>query len=415
MAILRQLNLSAGVLQSMDEFSKELDRSNTASVKWELIQEVDNPEKWLTTSCYFGEDRTLPMWVADMDFASPKFVQEAIIQRAQHGIYGYTRADEAYLHAVTGWMERRHGWQVKPSWIVVCPGVVPALHMAIRALADSGSKVLVQRPVYYPFFSAVSSNSKEIVSSSLVLCNGVYKMDFDDMEAKLADSDTKLAILCNPHNPVGRVWTVDELLIFGRLCRDHGVTVIADEIHGDLIMAGHKFTPFASLEDFSDFTITCTAPSKTFNLAGLQTSNLLIENAGLRKKVEKVLRDNGLMGVNLFGLTACQAAYDQGEPWLERLLSLFGAHLDYLESFFLKNLPQLKMFRPEGTYLLWFDCRQAESDHMILRKKIMKEAKLFLDDGFIFGDEGRGFQRLNFACPKPVLEEAMSRLQRVFG
>lgn len=399
----------------MNEFEKQINRSGTASIKWELIQAVDNPEKWMDTSCYFGEDRTLPMWVADMDFASPKVVQDALIERAKHGIYGYTRTDETYLEAVTGWMQKRHGWEVNQSWIVTCPGVVPALHMIVRALSASSSKVLVQRPVYYPFFSAVLSNHKEIVSNSLVLDNGTYRMDFDDLEEKLADSDTNLVILCNPHNPVGRVWQKDELLTFGRICKQNGVTVIADEIHGDLIMAGHHFSPFASLEDFSDFTITCTAPSKTFNLAGLQTSNLIIENSTLKRKVEKVLRDNGLMGLNLFGLTACRAAYEAGEPWLEKLLTTLNGHLDYLESYFQLHLPQLNMFRPEGTYLLWFDCRNAEQDHMILRKTIMEEAKIFLDDGFIFGEEGQGFQRLNFACPRSVLEEAMQRLQRVFG
>ncbi len=399
----------------MDEFSKEIDRSNTASVKWDLIQEVDNPEKWLTTSSYFGEDRTLPMWVADMDFASPEVVREALITRAEHGLYGYTRTDDNYLNAVTDWMKKRHGWGVKPSSIVTCPGVVPALHMIIRAFSESGSKVLVQRPVYYPFFSSVAANSKELVSNSLVLENGRYRMDFDDLREKVSDKETNLVILCNPHNPVGRVWTKDELLTFGQICRENDTLVIADEIHGDLIMDGHHFTPFASLEDFSDFTITCTAPSKTFNLAGLQTSNLIIENSTLKRKVEKVLRDNGLIGLNLFGLTACQAAYNHGEPWLNNLLGVLNGHLDYLESFFKQQLPQLKMYRPEGSYLLWFDCREAERDQMKLRKKIMEDAKIFLDDGFVFGDEGKGFQRLNFACPRSVLEEAMHRLQRVFG
>lgn len=399
----------------MDDFSKEIDRAHTASVKWELIQQVDNPEKWLTTSCYFGDDRTLPMWVADMDFKSPQVVRDALIKRAEHGIYGYTRTDELYLEAVTGWMSRRHGWVIDPTSIVPCPGVVPALHMIISALSDKGAKVILQRPVYYPFFSAITANRKTLVSNSLILEKNKYRMNFEELQTQTADPETNLVILCNPHNPVGRVWKKEELLEFGRICRENGVTVIADEIHGDLVMDGHRFIPFASLEDFGDFTITCTAPSKTFNLAGLQTSNLIIENQRLRKKVEKVLCNNGLMGVNLFGLTACRAAYDHGEPWLEQLLATLTGHLDYLEKFFEQNLPDLSLFRPEGTYLLWFDCRRTELDHMVLRKKIMEEARLFLDDGFIFGEEGQGFQRLNFACPRSVLEEAMNRLQTVFG
>lgn len=398
----------------MNEFSAELDRAGTASIKWSLIQEVDDPAKWLTTDTYFGENRTLPMWVADMDFQSPKEVIQALQERVAHGIYGYTMADENYLQSVVGWMKRRHGWEVQPEWIVTTPGVVPALHMLIRGFSDRGSKVLVQRPVYYPFFSAITENKKQIVSNSLVDNGDSYEMDFDDLLNKAKDPETGIIILSNPHNPVGRVWSKEELLQFGHICKENNILVISDEIHGDLIMPGHTFYPFASLEDFSEFTITCTAPSKTFNLAGLQTSNIIIEHGELRRRFQAIIKKNGLMSANLLGLVGCQAAYEYGEPWLERLLQLFNSHLNAMDTYFTQQLPTMKLYRPEGTYLAWFDCRELEQDHMILRRRFMEDAKIFLDDGFIFGREGRGFQRINIACPKTVLDDALERIRKTF-
>ncbi len=383
-------------------------------MKWEQIQDLDDHTKWLRTDCYFGENRTLPMWVADMDFCCPAEVTEALTKRVAHGIFGYSFITPDYLQAVAGWMKRRHGWNIEQNWIVTCPGVVPALHMLVQALSAKTGKVLVQRPVYYPFFSAIEQNGKLLVSNSLQDTGDSYLMDFDDLRQKAGDPQTNLIILCNPHNPVGRVWAKEELLEFGRICRKNGLIVIADEIHGDLIMPGSTFTPFASLEDFGNFTITCTAPSKTFNLAGLQASNIIIENKDLREAFQGILKKNGLSRINLLGMTAGQAAYNHGGAWLERLITYLDGQLDYLEKFFREELPSIKMYRPQGTYLVWLDFRLVENDHLVLRRKFLAEAKLFLDDGFIFGLEGRGFQRLNIACPPSILREAMARIKKTF-
>ncbi len=398
----------------MSEFTTELDRSGTSSIKWSLIQDIENPSQWLKTDDYFGADRTLPMWVADMDFRSPEAVVKAIEDRAKHGVFGYTGTSDSYLNSIVDWMKRRHDWKIKPDWIVTTPGVVPALHMLVQALTENNDNVVIQQPVYYPFFSAIKENGRNLISNSLIVENGNYSMDFEDLEKVTANPQTKLIILCNPHNPVGRVWTVDELLQFGNICRKNNVIVVADEIHGDLVFKRKSFTPFASLEDFGDFTITCTAPSKTFNLAGLQTSNLIIENSALRLSFQKILRCNGLMGGNTFGLVACEAAYNHGEEWLDKLLAVLTSNLDYMEDYFSHHFPSFDLIRPQGTYLAWFDCNRLGLDHKDLRKKFMAEAKIFLDDGSIFGAEGNGFQRINIACPRAILEDAMQRVKNTF-
>lgn len=398
----------------MSDFNTEIDRSNTSSIKWSLIQDIDNPVKWIKTDAYFGADRTLPMWVADMDFRSPEVVVKALEERARHGIFGYTGNSDSYLSSIVNWMKRRHDWDIKSGWIVTTPGVVPALHMLVQALTETSNNVVVQQPVYYPFFSAIKENGRNLVSNSLIYEDGKYLMDFENLDKVTADPQTKLIILCNPHNPVGRVWTVNELLRFGKICEKNNVTVIADEIHGDLVFGQHNFTPFASLEDFSDFTITSTAPSKTFNLAGLQTSNIIIENSALRRSLQRILQCNGLMGGNTFGLVACEVAYDHGEDWLDNLLYVLTSNLDYMEEYFAQHFPSFDLIRPEGTYLAWFDCNRLELDHKDLRKKFMADAKIFLDDGSIFGREGDGFQRINIACPRSILEEAMQRIKKTF-
>ncbi len=351
------------------------------------------------------------MWVADMDFPSPEPVVKALQERAQHGIFGYTQPDQAYLSAVTGWMKKRHGWHVEDSWIVTTQGVVPALHMLVKALTQPGDKVLIQRPVYYPFFSAIEKNACRIISNSLVLTDGQYHMDYDDLEAKTADPDVKVAILCNPHNPVGRVWTREELQRFGHICLRNHVRVISDEIHGDLVYPGVTFSPFAVADSaFQENSVVCTAPSKTFNLAGLQTSNIFIPDKKNRQKFKESLLANGLFGLNPFGMTACRVAYEEGEPWLEDLLNYLKNNLDALINFFEREIPEIRVIHPQGTYLVWFDCRSLGLDKHQLRNLFLNQARVFLDEGSLFGPEGDGFERINIACPRSLLMEALGRI-----
>ena len=394
-----------------NKFDIEIDRRHTGAVKWEYALNPEDPSQKSRTDTCFGSNRTLPMWVADMDFQSPEPVVEALQERARHGIFGYTQPDQAYLDAVTSWMKKRHGWRVEESWIVTTQGVVPALHLLVRALAQPGDKVLIQRPVYYPFFSAIEKNGCRIVSNSLVLSDGQYYMDFDDLENKTADPDVKLAILCSPHNPVGRVWTREELQRFGNICQRNHVQVIADEIHGDLVYPGLDFCPFAMADSaFQKTSIVCTAPSKTFNLAGLQTSNIFIADKKIRQKFEQSLRANGLSGLNPFGMTACRVAYEQGAPWLRDLLQYLKNNLHTLNDVFESNIPEIKVIQPQGTYLVWFDCRSLNLDNHQLRNLFLNQARVFLDDGSLFGPEGDGFQRINIACPQSLLMEALGRI-----
>ena len=394
-----------------NDFDIEIDRRYTGSVKWEFAIDSEDPSQKSRTDACFGSNRVLPMWVADMDFPSPEPVIKALQKRAQHGIFGYTQPDQAYLEAVTGWMKKRHGWHVEESWIVTTQGVVPALHLLVRALTQPGDKILIQRPVYYPFFSAIEKNGCRIVSNSLVMTDGQYRMDYDDLETKAADPDVKLAILCSPHNPVGRVWTREEIQRFGHICLRNHVRVISDEIHGDLVYPGVTFSPFAVADSaFQENTVVCTAPSKTFNLAGLQTSNIFIPDTKIRQKFKESLLANGLSGLNPFGMTACRVAYEEGEPWLEDLLHYLKANLDALVNFFESEIPEIKVIHPEGTYLVWFDCRSLGLDKHQLRNLFLDQARVFLDEGNLFGPEGDGFERINIACPRSLLMQGLQRI-----
>lgn len=398
------------------DFDVVVDRRNSNSVKWEFMQSGEDLLTFEHTQRFFGEDRILPMWVADMDFKCPKPVVDALIARVQHGIYGYSAPTEEFYQSVVQWMRRRHGWEISPEWICLTPGVVPALNMLVRAFASSGDRVLIQPPVYYPFYRAIENNGAEVALNPLVYKDGRYRMDFGDLEVLCGDPKVKLAILCNPHNPVGRVWTRDELLKFGEVCIDNHVLVVSDEIHGDLIYDGHTFTPFASLsETFADYSVSCTSPSKTFNLAGLQTSCIIIPNDDLRSMFERILQSNGLFGIGPFGIVALKAAYDHGEEWLLQALEYIEGNLNYLEKYVTEKIPQISVIRPEGTYLVWLDCRRLGLDKWELKQLMLEEAKVYLDEGFIFGSEGEGFERINIACPRPVLVEALDRIRQAVG
>ncbi len=397
-------------------FETEVDRRSTNSVKWEFIQLGEDLLHWERTDRFFGEDRILPMWVADMDFLCPEPVVDALIARAQHGIFGYTAPTHTFYRSVLRWMQRRHGWEIAPEWICTTPGVVPALNMLVRTFVCPGDRVLIQPPVYYPFYGAIENNSAELVINPLVYQDGRYRMDFADLEAKTGDPRVKMAILCNPHNPVGRVWTWEELVRFGKTCIDNDVLIISDEVHGDLIYKGHVFTPFAKISDaFAQNSVTCTAPSKTFNLAGLQTSCIIIPNHDLRSRFERTIQSNGLFGIGTFGVVALQAAYDHGEEWLEQVLEYIEGNLEYLEQYVAEHIPQLTVIRPEGTYLVWLDCRRLQLGKWELKRLMLEEARVYLDEGFIFGPEGEGFERINIACPRAVLVEALDRIRQAIG
>jgi cystathionine beta-lyase len=393
------------------DFDTEADRQGTGSVKWEVIQSSEDPSKWIRTDAYFGENRTLPMWVADMDFHCPEPVLTALEKRARHGIFGYTQPDDDYFDAVTGWMKRRHGWNIETEWIVVTHGVVPALHMLVRSFVEPGKKVLVQRPVYYPFFSAIERNGCQIVSNSLEINANRYRMNFDDLEKKASNPDVQLAILCSPHNPVGRIWSPKELQRFGEICVQNNVLVVSDEIHGDLVFPGKTFTPYAVVnERLMDNAVICTAPSKTFNLAGLQTSNIIIPNKKIRDKFQRALQANGIFGINPFGMVACRTAYNEGEEWLDQLKAYLNGNLVAMMELFNREIPYIPVIEPDGTYLVWFDCRALGFNDEILRDLMLKKARVFLDEGYIFGAEGSGFERINIACPRSVLMEALQRI-----
>ena len=395
------------------DFDREIDRRGTCATKWEFIQREDTALELERTDRFFGEGRTLPMWVADMDFPCPQPVIEALVTRATHGIYGYSSPSEAYIQSVIQWMKRRQGWEIAPESICIAPGVVPALCMLVQAFTHPGEGVLIQPPVYYPFAAAIERNGARVVRNPLILEGGQYRMDFEDLERKAADPQVKMAILCSPHNPVGRVWEAEELRRFAEICRANDVLIISDEIHGDLIYPGRTFTPFAALgKALAEQAVICTAPSKTFNLAGLHMSNIIVPDPRLRQRFQQALLKNGLTGVNPFGLAASTAAYDEGEDWLEQVLEYLDGNLTALRQHLRHHVPQITLIEPQGTYLAWLDCRQLGLSRPALHRLMLERARVYLDEGHIFGEEGEGFERMNIACPRPVLREALDRIQQ---
>ena len=393
-------------------FDAEIDRRGTHSVKWEYIFDNGKPRHTDLADPKYGAERLLPMWVADMDFRAPPAVIEALVARAQHGVFGYTMPGDSYYQAVIDWMARRYGRSVQRDWFVMTPGVVTALNLLVRTFVQPGDKVLVQQPVYHPFFHVIENNGAEIVSNSLVLENGRYHMDFDDLAAKAADPAVKMAILCSPHNPIGRVWSRDELTRFGETCLANDVLVVSDEIHCDLIHPGSAFTSFAAIsEEFNQKSIVCTAPSKTFNLAGLKTSNILVPDPDLRAAFNKTCERAGLMGGNVFGVTAAEAAYTHGEAWLTEAMAYIHDNYRFMAEYLAKNLPQIKVIEPQGTYLVWVDFRALGLDPARRKQLLMEEARVYLDEGEMFGVEGTGFERFNLACPRSILAEALARIK----
>ncbi|TCT15102.1 cystathionine beta-lyase [Melghiribacillus thermohalophilus] len=382
----------------MEQFQQIIDRTGTRSVKWDLREKI------------FKRKDVLPMWVADMDFYTADAVKDAIMKRAEHHIYGYTATDESVAEAIQQWLKKRHGWNIDQQWLTYSPGVVTSLHILVQSLTEQGDQVMIQTPVYPPFYSAVNHHNRTLVKNPLKLVNGRYEIDFEDFEARLKNG-VKLFILCSPHNPVGRVWTKQELRNMAELCIQYGATIVSDEIHGDLIYEGYEHIPVASLSDeISQHVVTCMSPSKTFNLAGLQASYLITREENLKKKIDKGFKKQGMGMLNTFGVTALEAAYLHGEPWLEELLSVLEDHKQYVMDSFHHKTDQIQVIQPEGTYLLWLDCRKMGMGQEKLNQFMIEHARVGLNDGASFGDEGNGFMRMNIACPKKTVEEGVYRI-----
>lgn len=382
------------------DFDHIVDRKNTNSLKWDFIVERRYPAD------------VLPLWVADMDFPAPAAVLDALHSRVDHGILGYSDAKSEYYEAVSDWFLRRFGWATEPEWLVKTPGVVFALSMAVQAFTQEKEAVLIQPPVYAPFFTAARYNGRNVVENRLVYRSGRYAINFVDFERKIAQENVRLFLLCSPHNPVGRVWTRGELARMGEICRRYGVIVVSDEIHCDFTLPGHPHTVFPdACPDLLERCVVCTAPSKTFNLAGLQTSNIWIPDETLRRRFQAEMRRSGISLVNALGLTACEAAYRDGEEWLEACQAYLRENLDYVREFLRKHIPEIRLVEPEGTYFAWLDCTGLGLDGQGLEDLIVYKAGLWLDAGRIFGGGADSFQRVVLACPRATLKEALLRLE----
>ena len=382
------------------DFDAPVERKGTDCLKYDFAVERGMPAD------------ILPLWVADMDFRISSYIQDALAAQAAHGIYGYSDSKEDYFAAVRDWMKKKHGWQVEEKWLVKTPGVVFALAMAVRAFTKEGEAVMIQQPVYYPFSSVIKDNGRKLVSNTLVQKeDGHYEMDLADFERKVKEEKVKLFFLCNPHNPVGRVWDRESLLEIGRICVENHVVVVSDEIHADFIFEGtHQV--FADLSDkIRDISVTCTAPSKTFNIAGLQVSNIFIANDSLRRRFVKEISAAGYSQVNASGLVACRTAYAQGEEWYQGMMAYVRANIDFAEQYIREQIPEIRMRKPEGTYLLWLDFRRLSLTSEELEDLIVRKAGLWLDSVAIFGACGEGFQRINAACTRATLAEALGRIK----
>lgn len=380
------------------DFDRVIDRRQTGSVKWDFNQRI------------FGCEDILPLWVADMDFQAPEAVIEALVKRAKHGIFGYSDGMDGYYEALITWLDERHGWKIQKDWVSFSPGIVFALFQLVQSLTEPGDKVLLQSPVYPPFFQAIKNTGRELVNSQLSFIQDRYTMNFEDLEEKFSRG-VKMMILCSPHNPVGRVWEREELERLGQLCLAFKVLVISDEIHSDLIYQGHNHIPLATLSpELALQTIVCTAPSKTFNLAGLQTSNLIIPNPEYRQAFQAKRDLTGIHNPNVFGITALEAAYRHGWDWLNQVMNYLHGNVDFLMSS-LNHIPQIQAVKPEGTYLIWLDFRKLGMEPKELQKFLVHKAGVGLNPGFQFGPGGEGFARLNIGCSRSTLEEGVKRIR----
>lgn len=376
------------------DFDELINRRGTNSLKWDSAADPD----------------VLPLWVADMDFRTAQPVIDALRRRVEHGIFGYTHVPDAFYESIIRWFARRHGWTMRREWMLYTSGVVPALSAVIKALTAPGDKVLVQTPVYNCFFSSIRNNGCTVEESPLIYENQTYRMDFDDLERRAADPRVKVMLLCNPHNPAGRVWTRDELARLGDICLRHGVTVVADEIHCELVMPGHAYTPYASVsEAMRHGSVTCLSPTKSFNMAGLQIAAIVSDDADVRRRIDRAININEVCDVNPFGIEATIAAYDEGEPWLLQLLDYLKGNYDFMCDYCREHLPEFPLTELEGTYLVWMDCHVLGQPSEELEERLVDESRLWLNAGTMYGAAGEGFMRWNIACPRARLAEALKR------
>jgi cystathionine beta-lyase len=379
-------------------FDERVDMTGTGSVKWELAEKL------------FNVEGLTPMWVADMDFRGPQAVIEALKWRAELGVFGYTMQPDFLYQAVVGWLDRRHGWRTETEWICFSPGVVTALKVSVLAFTEPGDRVIIQPPVYPPFFKVVKESGRELVYNPLRLTgDGKYEMDFDDLRQKVAGA--KMLILCSPHNPVGRVWSEVELKNLAEICEKYELIVVSDEIHSDLILKPHRHRPLLQVAPhLADRSVVCVAPSKTFNMAGMATSFIFIPNPDLRGKFKAVMEKDHHPVINPFSLIAADAAYRHGDAWLDQVLEYIKGNVEYLDEYVRRHLPSIRVIKPEGTYLVWLDCRGLGLAPKELQDFMLGRAKVALNAGDSFGKEGEGFMRMNVAAPRAVLEEALRKI-----
>jgi cystathionine beta-lyase len=382
-------------------FNEKIDRTGTKAIKWdkEFLEQ------------FFGHGELLPLWVADMDFRAPEILIEKLKKRVEHGIFGYTWTGQSYKGAIINWFKKRHNWQVEEEWLSYSPGVVPALNMIIQTFSKPGDNVIIQEPVYYPFRSSIKNNGRFVLNNELQIKDNYYKIDFKDLKEKCQTPRTKMLILCSPHNPVGRVWTEEELQQLGEICLEENVLVVSDEIHCDLIMPEHKHIPFTTLsEEFKQQSIICTAPSKTFNIAGLKTSTIIIPNEQLQDNYKTHLSQLSIHGPPILGGLALETVYNHCEDWLDDMLEYIHENFLFLKETLLEKLPEARLLPLEGTYLAWVDFRKSNLTAEELNNVILEEAKVGLDDRALFNESGKGFQRINLACPRSILKEALERM-----
>ena len=381
------------------DFDKIIPRRGTNSVKWDVAK----------------EDGVIPMWVADMDFQAAPCIRQALKERMDHGVFGYTLVPNSYYESIISWFDRRHQWHIERDWIIYTSGVVPAISAIIKALTEPGDKVLVQTPVYNCFFSSIRNNGCTTAENALVRKGNSYEIDFDDFEKQAADEKTKVFLLCNPHNPAGRVWTPDELSRMNDICLKHGVKVISDEIHCELIMPGYKFTPFAAVSKAcQDNCITTNSPTKSFNIAGLQIANIITNNDTIKRKIDRAININEVCDVNPFGVIALQAAYNEGESWIDQLNLYLWENYKVLKDFFQEHLPKLKVLKLEGTYLVWIDISATGLKADELTNELLQHGKVMVNSGTMYGKTtGADYLRLNIAMPRSLMLEALQRIAQV--
>ena len=383
-------------------FDEIIERKGTDCLKYDFAKRRGLPED------------VLPLWIADMDFRTSSYVEDALIDRTKHGIFGYSEVQEDYFRAVAGWMNRHHNWNVEPGWLIKTPGVVFALAMAVKAYTEVGDCVLIQQPVYYPFSEVIEDNERVIVSNDLYLeTDNRYHIDFEDFEKKIVEHHIKLFLLCNPHNPSGRVFTKEELTKLGDICLKHGVIVVSDEIHNDFVFKG-EHTVFASVKkEYEDISIICTSPSKTFNLASMLISNIFIPNKKLKSKFRHEVDAAGISQLGVLGLEAAKAAYEKGDEWYEKMMAYVRENIEYVKKYVEEHMPGVKVIDGEGTYLVWLDFRATGIEAEELDHRIIYDAKLWLDSGKIFGKTGLGFQRINVATPRKIVTECLERIRKI--